>query len=164
MKKNKKRFHEEEMSWRRRRKGRKKMGGWGFWCFEDSSSYLLPSSFSPSIEGPYNDTDCPQQKQRHEDVGQGSVWLLPLHHVANIHDRLLVLCLLNYCIHFSSSSTSSSFTPKINLSPNLSAYLSESVCPSLCLSEFYRPSIWNHRALCKCWVFVQVFFSSAAAC
>jgi hypothetical protein len=72
--------------------------------------------------------------------------------------------LLNYCIHFSSSSTSSSFTPKINLSPNLSAYLSESVCPSLCLSEFYRPSIWNHRALCKCWVFVQVFFSSAAAC
>ncbi len=71
MKKNKKRFHEEEMSYRR--KGRKKMGGWGFWCFEDSSSYLLPSSFSPSIEGPYNDTDCPQQKQRHEDVGQGSV-------------------------------------------------------------------------------------------
>jgi hypothetical protein len=133
------------------------MGGWGFWCFEDSSSYLLPSSFSPSIEDPYNDTDCPQQKQRHEDVGQGSVWFLPLHHVANIHDRLLVLCLLNYSIHFSSSSTSSSFTPKINLSPNLSAYLSVSVCPSLCLFKFYWPSIWNHRALCKCWFFVQVF-------
>ncbi len=58
---------------KKEKKGKEENGWVGVLVFEDSSSYLLPSSFSPSIDGPYNDTDCPQQKQRHEDVGQGSV-------------------------------------------------------------------------------------------